>query len=274
MKVFRVLLCSLTLCLLSSACATTGGSKQNTVYLIKVEKGDTVAMIARKYDSNPDAILGLNGMASGTAPKVGQVLRVAPGPAGLVAGADAAKPIPGPRIARRVSVPAADGDVQFTEEDIPSDDGRSKSARKGGLLFNGDDGASNTKAFFHWPVQGPLGSKFGMRHGRPHRGIDIRAKYGTDILASGPGIIEFTGRQNGFGRTVIVRHGKWRTLYGHLSGIDVSVGDKVDRATVLGQIGTSGNASGPHLHFEIHNTLNAAVDPLTLLGGNRLLSRN
>lgn len=255
-----------------SACATTG-NKQNLIYLIKIEKGDTIAQIAKKYDTSAASIIELSGITPGTAPKVGQVLRVAPGPGGLIAGADEGKRLPGPRLARKL--PAPDDDVQFTEDDIPSDDG--KSARKkphGGLLFNNSNDGASARAFFHWPVHGQLGSRFGRRNGRPHQGIDIRAKYGTDILASGPGVVSFTGTQSGYGRTVIVRHGKWKTLYGHLSDIDVSVGDHVDGASVLGQVGTSGNASGPHLHFEIRDPRDLPQDPLGLLGRSRLLSRN
>lgn len=265
------LLCALPL--FGTACATV--SKHNPVYLIKVDRGDTVAMIARKYDTTAEAILDLNGLESGTAPRVGQVLRVAPGPAGRVAGAESAPKASGPRLAKKVPAGSAADDAEFTEDDIPSDDGRTTrpAAKKGGLFFNG--GASGADgAFFRWPVQGPLGSLFGMRHGRPHKGIDIRARYGSDIVAAGPGVVEFAGRQNGYGRVVFVRHGKWRTVYGHLSSIDVSVGDHVDRTTVLGQVGTSGNASGPHLHFEVKNRSGTHVDPMGVLGGSRLLSKN
>lgn len=283
----------------AAGCATI--SKQNTVYLIRIEKGDTLAGIARKYDTSWEQIAALNGYAKGAVPTVGEVLRVAPGPGGLVAGAAAAPPS-AIRLARRLpgrtkaeENASGDPDLGFTADDIPSEDGKTRRAapavpaagpgapKAKGLLFDSsgdDDGAAaggsrdTSAAFFHWPVKGEVSSPFGWRGRKHHDGIDIRAKYGTDLLAAGPGIVEFVGNKRGYGKTVIIRHGQWHSLYGHLSTYNVSQGDHLTRATVIGQIGTSGNASGPHVHFEIRNPRGQAINPKELVAAADLISSN
>ncbi|MDQ7843694.1 MAG: M23 family metallopeptidase [Armatimonadota bacterium] len=98
-----------------------------------------------------------------------------------------------------------------------------------------------------------------------HWGIDIAADVGTPVLASAPGVVVFTGWYAGYGRTVYLDHGSgWATLYGHLSGTRVLVGQWVERGEEIGAVGTSGRSTGPHLHFEIrrHNT---PLDPLRFL---------
>ena len=278
----------------TSACQTTSGS--GPVYLIRIEKGDTLAGIARKYDTTWEKISDLNGLGQAT-PKVGEILRVIPGPGGLVAGARPAPASVLPRLARRLpprtkaDLNGDGGDLGFTEDDIPTDDGK---ARRGtlkapavapkaapapkakGLFFDSGDAASvnDSAAFFRWPVKGEVSSPFGWRGRRHHEGIDIRARYGTNLVASGPGIVEFAGNKNGYGRTLIIRHGRWRTLYGHLSSCNVNVGDHVTRTSVIGQIGTTGNASGPHVHFEIRDPNGLPRDPNDLVGSDDLLSSN
>lgn len=266
---------------LLSGCATTGGGAP--IYLIRIEKGDTLAAIAQKYDTTWEKIASLNDLAPGEGTRPGTILRIAPGPGGLVAGADTAS-VKAPRLAKRPPVGklSPDEDVTFTEDDIPSDDGKSAAkapanrggGKKKGLFFNGNDGAAAT--FFAWPVAGQISSPFGRRGRRAHEGVDIRAPYGQAIGAAGPGIVEFVGSKRGYGRTVIIRHGKWRTLYAHLSSVEVSQGDRVLRHATIGKIGTSGNAKGPHLHLEIHDTANKAVDPRPLMPaeGPLLLSVN
>ena len=89
-----------------------------------------------------------------------------------------------------------------------------------------------------------------------HSGIDISAATGTPLYAANGGPILYSGWNNwGYGRTVVIGHGPWSTLYGHMSSIAVGCGQYVYAGQVIGYVGSTGNSSGPHLHFEIryHN---------------------
>lgn len=109
-----------------------------------------------------------------------------------------------------------------------------------------------------WPVQGRITSSFGERidpflgEGAFHDGLDIAVAYGTPVHVTADGVVVFAGIENGYGRTVIVDHGHGiRTLYAHLSGLAVTVGEQLDRSQVIGFVGDSGRSTGAHLHYEV-----------------------
>ena len=86
---------------------------------------------------------------------------------------------------------------------------------------------------------------------RAHLGVDYGAPQGTAVRTVGDGVIEFAGRQNGYGNVVQVRHSQERsTLYAHLSAIDVKNGQRIEQGQRIGAVGATGFATGPHLHFE------------------------
>lgn len=114
------------------------------------------------------------------------------------------------------------------------------------------------EAPFQLPASGEVTSSFGLRadpfHGRTrlHSGVDIRAAYGRSVASVAEGEVTFAGERGGYGQMVVVRHeGGVETRYAHLSAIDVHVGDRVQGGEVLGRSGSSGRATGPHLHFEV-----------------------
>ncbi len=113
-----------------------------------------------------------------------------------------------------------------------------------------------------WPTRGFLTSKFGMRWGRLHAGIDIANKVGTIITAPADGVVLFIGVKQGYGNFLSIAHGYGiSTNYGHLYTALVKVGDKVKRGDKIATIGNSGRTTGPHLHYEVR--LNGVpVDPL------------
>jgi murein DD-endopeptidase MepM/ murein hydrolase activator NlpD len=117
-----------------------------------------------------------------------------------------------------------------------------------------------------WPLRGRLAEGFGPRGARFHAGIDIATPPKTPVRAAGPGTVTFAGRRaGGWGLLVVVAHGQGvRSLYAHLSAINVRVGDRVGARTTLGRVGATGHASGPHLHFEVR-VRGAAVDALIVL---------
>jgi murein DD-endopeptidase MepM/ murein hydrolase activator NlpD len=116
------------------------------------------------------------------------------------------------------------------------------------------------------PINVPPGDPFGPRGARFHSGFDYSAPRGTAVAASGAGTVTYAGAlAGGWGRVVTVAHGaEVRTMYAHLSKIHVQVGQRVVAGETIGLVGSSGNADGPHLHFEVR-VRGAAVDPLTAL---------
>jgi murein DD-endopeptidase MepM/ murein hydrolase activator NlpD len=117
-----------------------------------------------------------------------------------------------------------------------------------------------------WPLLAPVGDRFGPRSHAFHAGIDLPAANGTAVCAAAPGRVTWAGRRaGGWGLLVVVRHpGGVRTMYAHLESIAVRVGDVVAGGAVLGRVGATGDATGPHLHFEVR-VRGAAVDPLNAL---------
>ncbi|MDI6823316.1 MAG: M23 family metallopeptidase [Bacillota bacterium] len=106
----------------------------------------------------------------------------------------------------------------------------------------------------YWPVEGGgrVTSGFGWRRRDWHPAIDIAAPAGTPVRAADTGMVTFAGWQGGYGRLIIVEHGNgMSTRYAHLSRVDVRPGDQVERGQVIGAVGSTGRATGPHLHFEV-----------------------
>ncbi len=125
---------------------------------------------------------------------------------------------------------------------------------------------------FDRPVDGPLSSPFGLRRffngeeRNPHSGLDFAAKTGTPIKAPAAGQVILTGDYFFNGKTVFVDHGQGLiSMFCHLSEIGVKVGDQLARGQVLGKVGATGRATGPHLHWNV--SLNdARVDPAIFIG--------
>lgn len=117
------------------------------------------------------------------------------------------------------------------------------------------------------PVNGTLTSRFGRRlhpvlkQWRFHAGVDLAARRGASVWAAADGRVVFAGWRGEYGFTIIIRHGDGsETLYGHLDAIHVLVGMDVTGGTIIGGVGQTGRATGPHLHFERRRN-GAAVDP-------------
>ena len=103
-----------------------------------------------------------------------------------------------------------------------------------------------------WPVSGPVTSEFGFRWGRQHEGIDIGGPSGTPIYAATAGTVTYAGTMGGYGNMVLVDHGGGVvTAYAHQTQILVSVGTQVSAGQQVGTVGSTGNVTGPHLHFEV-----------------------
>jgi murein DD-endopeptidase MepM/ murein hydrolase activator NlpD len=118
-----------------------------------------------------------------------------------------------------------------------------------------------------WPLQAPIGSPFGPRGSRFHTGIDLVAPAGVGIAAAGPGYVSWAGwRDGGWGELVVIAHRDGvRSMYAHLSRVEVRLGERVGAGFEVGRVGATGDATGPHLHFEVR-LRGAAVDPRGCLG--------
>ncbi len=125
-----------------------------------------------------------------------------------------------------------------------------------------------------WPLAGPIGSPFGPRGDRFHTGVDLEADLGAPVAAAAPGRVEFAGyADGGWGNLVVVASADGiETLYAHLSRVLVAADETVAAGARLGLVGATGDATGPHLHFEVR-VRGAAVDPLPALPASGAPSR-
>jgi hypothetical protein len=128
------------------------------------------------------------------------------------------------------------------------------------------DGAVGLGSFV-WPSVNHYISGFDYSPDTNHRGIDIAGNTGEGVWAVDAGVIVYAGWNDyGYGNMIMIDHGTgWQSLYAHLSGINVVCGMSVDQGTVIGAIGTTGQSSGSHLHFELMHTLYSKVNPWDFL---------
>ncbi|MBK6675404.1 MAG: M23 family metallopeptidase [Rhodocyclaceae bacterium] len=149
------------------------------------------------------------------------------------------------------------------------------------------DGKSLRKAFLRSPLEfsrvtsGFSTARFHpvLKEVRAHKGIDYGAPTGTRVKATGDAVVEFAGRQGGYGNVIILRHqGRHETVYGHLSGFAAGIrkGSRVVQGDVIGYVGATGIATGPHLHYEFRvggehrNPLTVALPGATPLAPSQL----
>ena len=131
----------------------------------------------------------------------------------------------------------------------------------------------------HNPAPGQaVSSSFGVRRDpllrtpAMHAGIDFRATSGTAVRAAGAGTVVRAGWAGGYGRMVEVEHGNGLTTrYAHMSRIRVARGDKVETGDVVGEVGSTGRSTGPHLHYEVRRD-GVPVDPLRFLKAGRKIA--
>jgi murein DD-endopeptidase MepM/ murein hydrolase activator NlpD len=204
--------------------------------VVTVTDTDTLDSLAAQYNVDPQRIMDLNGLTDPTL-VVGQVL-VLPGAHGA--------PIPTPKPTPK---PASHPSPQ------KSGGGSSSSSGSGGGTSSHHSGggpSSYTGGKFHWPVVG--GNNYISQYFHyGHEAIDIAATYGTPVVAAAAGHVQFAGwKSNGGGWQVWISHGSnLYTTYNHMSSLTVSTGQNVSRGQQVGRIGMTGDATGPHCHFEV-----------------------
>jgi murein DD-endopeptidase MepM/ murein hydrolase activator NlpD len=152
-------------------------------------------------------------------------------------------------------------------------DGRKEDWR----FFPGDDFNPTERNFFlnpgfRFPLRSyRLTSTYGLRRNpvtgnlRIHQGFDLAAPEGTEVYAAGDGIVTETGSDPVYGTYLIIKHGEtWASLYGHLSKIETTLRTAVRSGTLIGRVGSTGQSTGPHLHFELRRN-GKALDPTKYL---------
>ena len=119
-----------------------------------------------------------------------------------------------------------------------------------------------------WPVDGVISKEFRLNTtpDREHHGLDIAAPHGTPVRAAGTGVVSFAEMDSVFGLLIVIEHaGGWQTVYGHNSRLVVGIGDSVYAGQDIAQVGSTGESSAPHLHFEVRRG-GRPVDPRRYLG--------
>ena len=144
------------------------------------------------------------------------------------------------------------------------------------------EGKNIKKSLLKTPIDGArLSSSFGMRKhpisgfNKLHKGVDFAAPKGTPIYAGGNGVVEYIGRNGNYGKYIRLRHNnEYKTAYAHLSGYKkgLSLGSRVNQGDIIGYVGSTGNSTGPHLHYEIIYQ-NKQINPMKLkLPSGKILS--
>lgn len=141
------------------------------------------------------------------------------------------------------------------------------------IIYNSIDKTKNPNSCI-WPVPSSFyissfynlpNENFGISDKRYHKGIDIAAKNGSKVIASLEGTIISAGYKNGYGNTVVIKHdNNLKTLYAHLSSIEVVADEMVEKGKVIGCVGSTGMSTGPHLHFELIKN-DISINPLDLV---------
>lgn len=238
--------------------------KNATISVYVVREGDTLSGIAKLFGVSPNTILWANDLSRGSVLKVGQTLTILPvtGVKYAVRRGDTLSSIAkrfGGDADEIASFNGIEGGSLSVGEEIIIPDGEiaepaaSFGARPAVARSSAPLGTLEQIGYYLRPIVG--GRKTQGIHG--YNGVDIATPRGTPILASASGYVIVSregGWNGGYGNYIVIEHDNGtQTLYSHNSGNIVSVGQRVVQGQVIGYVGSSGKATGPHVHFEIRN---------------------
>jgi len=206
-----------------------------------VARGENLYRIGKRYGVDAATLAKVNDIDDVTTLRVGQKIW-----------------IPEAR-STRATPPSGSSSTRATTRPDPAAASRAREDARRDAMRDGD-------LVFVWPVQSAtVSSRFGRRKGRPHEGIDIRASRGAPIRAAEAGRVIHSGWLGDYGKVVIIKHaGPYRSVYAHANKLFVRRGDFVDRGQRIAEVGATGNATGPHLHFEIRRN-ESPRDPMLYL---------
>ena len=235
---FGVLAC----CLFLLSCGTPFG-----IYH-RVERGQTLQGIAKAYNVQPQEIVKIN--------RFKEPVTLREGDAVFIPGASREKII--------------DATIEYKTGAAPEEpkaiEPKTVKPKIASIPPHTKEPSTVEKGRFVWPVDGKVISEFGMRNGEKHSGIDIKAEEGKPVKAADSGKVIYSGNGlNGYGNTIIIKHeGTFFTVYAHNKKNLASEGSLVEKGEEIAQVGETGNATTPHLHFEIRKN-KVTVDPILYL---------
>ncbi|MBF8251592.1 MAG: zinc metalloendopeptidase M23 protein [Deltaproteobacteria bacterium] len=208
-----------------------------------VEKGQTLYSIAKAYNVPTQEIVRINRFKENVTIEVGDAVF-----------------IPGASREKMIEVT-----IEYKESLSPSASTVSK-PQTASIAPRSKETAKTEKGRFLWPVNGKVISGFGMRNGEKHAGIDIKAEEGKPVKAADSGKVIYSGNGlNGYGNLIIIKHeGTFFTVYAHNKKNLASEGSLVEKGEEIAQVGDSGRATTPHLHFEIRKN-KVTMDPILYL---------
>jgi murein DD-endopeptidase MepM/ murein hydrolase activator NlpD len=227
--------------------------------LYKVKSGDFLIRIAKSHDMTLAELKELNNI-KGSVIRVGQKLKVVSKGKKLNC-----EPIQLASLSAMAPNPSNKGEIV----NIAKTKSKKKtiSSKIGSVVKK----ASSSKRIFNWPLRGRITSKYGMRvhpvHNRwsMHSGVDLAAGKGTSIRSVADGTVKFAGWMGGYGRLVIIKHANgFESRYAHCSRLKVRKGQSVSKGKIIAASGSTGTATGPHLHFEIRKS-GKHVNPMLYL---------
>lgn len=288
----RIAVAILAAVIVAAVPAAVASARPVAYLLYHVRSGDTLAAVARTYHTDTSTLARLSGIANPDRLAVGTVLKIplaatGEGRTGTVSGSGGQVAVPTAGASVTTVYTVRPGDtllaiatrfattaVHLAALNGLADPDRLQIGQR--LVVSGAGAEPVPVAWrrlpaphFLWPVQGFINSLFGPRWGRMHEGLDIAAPYGAVIGAAAPGVVVRAGWEGGYGRVVVIRHSfGLETVYAHASRLLVRVGQAVGAGQRIALIGASGDATGPHVHFEVRY-LDTPENPLPLLEKTR-----
>ncbi len=233
---------------------------QQEIKRYTVEAGDTLSGIAEQYGIDVETLIAAN-----------------PGVSELIHPGDQLIVLPKKGLVHQAKTGDTLSDIAYTYgvtvDAIKSANTKSSDQIDVGeqLFIPGGRARANTAVArasvsrFLWPTRGEISSGFGWRWGRLHAGVDIANDIGTYVMSARSGQVIWAGWRGGYGYTVMIDHGSgYVSLYGHLDDYYVERGQYVRAGQRIASMGSTGNSTGPHLHFEIQKD-GQPVDPVGFL---------
>jgi murein DD-endopeptidase MepM/ murein hydrolase activator NlpD len=231
-----------------------------------IKKGDLVGVLAESFGLNEDTILSVNGIKNARTVQIGQVLRI-PNQNGILYTVKNGDTLGGIAEKSKSNVEAIKTANELFQDTVHTG---TKLFIPGARMdwverqeINGD--------LFIWPIGGYISSNYGYRSSpftgvrQFHSGLDIAAPMGYPIRAAMSGRVTQSGWSDSFGNYVVIsHHSGYRTLYGHMSVIRVRSGSYVGTGERIGDVGSTGLSTGPHLHFTVYKN-GYTVNPRTLM---------
>jgi murein DD-endopeptidase MepM/ murein hydrolase activator NlpD len=229
-----------------------------------VEEGDTLWNICHNYNADLEAIKKLNDLDDNAVLTVGEQLQL-PNEAGNVHVVKQGETLWDVAMTNGVSLAEL---CQLNTDIAPQNlkIGTCLKLPSEGRIVSSDyvkpSRSNMASTLLSWPIIGAITSPYGWRSSGFHHGLDIAGNYGDPVRSAAAGIVSFTGWDSVYGNMVTIDHfASLQTVYAHLSRILVTAGEHVPLREEIGEVGSTGNATGPHLHFEVRidrKTINPA----------------